>query len=177
LPAHPLYSLRASYVKSPKPAQPPELLAAVSLLAREELGQFGARAGPGAARPVWRWLTCVCARAERALRNMDVDIDVGDLRALLRAGPFRKFRDAMRSIARLLPDSLTAKGDAEACFARLEALDMVLVELLSKAEDKAAAAALRAEAAAQVSLAVTSLDALLAQLPTETLDAARAALA
>jgi hypothetical protein len=108
---------------------------------------------------------------------MDVDIDVGDLRALLRAGPFRKFRDAMRSIARLLPDSLTAKGDAEACFARLEALDMVLVELLSKAEDKAAAAALRAEAAAQVSLAVTSLDALLAQLPTETLDAARAALA
>jgi hypothetical protein len=116
-------------------------------------------------------------RAERALRNTEVEIDVGDLRALLRAGPFRKFRDAMRSIVRLLPASASAKSDAEACFARLEALDMVLVQLLDKAEDKAAAATLRADAAAQVALAVTSLDAVLAQLPTETLDAARAVLA
>ena len=46
-----------------------------------------------------------------------------------------------------------------------------------KAEDAAATAGLRADAAAQVKLALERLDAALAPLPADTLQAARAALA
>ena len=88
----------------------------------------------------------------------------------------RKVRDAMRSLARELPSDSGARDAGEACFQRLEALDALLVRFV-KAEDAAATAGLRADAAAQVKLALERLDAALAPLPADTLQAARAALA
>ena len=103
------------------------------------------------------------------------EFDAADLRALLRAGPFRKFRDALRTLAKGLPDPPRGSADAEACFKQLEALDFVLVDL-TKGEGDDKAAELRADAAARIGSAVAALDAVLAQLPQETMSAARAAL-
>ena len=103
------------------------------------------------------------------------EFDAADLRALLRAGPFRKFRDALRTLAKGLPDPAAGGADAEACFKQLEALDFVLVDI-AKGEDKDKAAELRVDAAAHIGAALASLDAALAQLPQETMSAARAAL-
>ena len=114
------------------------------------------------------------------------EFDAADLRALLRAGPFRKFRESLRNLAKGLPDRQAGSANAEACFKQLEALDFVLVDLAKgEAADGAAdapkgevkdKAALRADAAARIGAAVASLDAVLAQLPQETMSAARAAL-
>jgi len=112
-------------------------------------------------------------RAEKVLKT-STEIDAADLRALLRAGPFRKFRDALRMLAKGSPDAPAARADAEACFKQLEALDFVLVDLVKVEEGKGAE--LRAEAAKQIEAALAKLDAVLAQLPQETMTAARAAL-
>ena len=105
----------------------------------------------------------------------DAEFDAADLRALLRAGPFRKFRDALRNLAKGLPDAKAGSADAEACFKQLEALDFLLVDQ-AKGDDKDKAAELRADAVARIGAAITSLDAVLAQLPQETMSSARAAL-
>ncbi len=102
-------------------------------------------------------------------------MDAGDLRALLRAGPFRKFRDALRQLARVLPDPAAGAREADECFKRLEMLDITLTQL-AKTEDAALAAPLRAESAEGIASAITALDTVLAQLPAATMEAARAAL-
>ena len=103
------------------------------------------------------------------------EFDAADLRALLRAGPFRKFRDALRTLAKGLPDPSAGNADAEACFKQLERLDFVLVDI-AKSEDKDKAAEMRADAVARIGEAIAALDATLAQLPQETMSAARAEL-
>lgn len=140
------------------------------------------------------------------------DFDAADLRALLRAGPFRKcawprcgysglpvrrlachadalsslpsaVRDALRKVGKSVPDPKAGGADAEKCFKELEALDFVLIDLAKGDEDKgddkddkAKAPELRADATARIGAAIASLDAVLAQLPLETMSAARAAL-
>ena len=111
------------------------------------------------------------APAEKVLKS-SAEFDAADLRALLRAGPFRKFRDSLRTLVKGLADTQAGSADAEACFKQLEALDIILVDV-AKAEDKQSG---RADAAARIGGALASLDAVLAQLPTETMSAARAAL-
>ena len=157
-----------AYIRTAKPQQPPEQIAAALLLAREELMQFGASPHVPA---FWccahRWL----APAEKVLKS-SAEFDAADLRALLRAGPFRKFRDSLRTLAKGLADTQAGNADAEACFKQLEALDFILIDL-AKAEDKGPG---RADATACIGAAISSLDAVLAQLPQETMSAARAAL-
>lgn len=104
-------------------------------------------------------------------------------------------RDALRKVGKSVPDPKAGGADAEACFNELQALDFVLIELAKgdakgddegddKDKDKAKApaelrvdaTALRADAAARIGAAIASLDAVLAQLPQETMSAARAAL-
>jgi hypothetical protein len=108
------------------------------------------------------------------LRNSAVDVDAGDLRALLRAGPFRKFRDSMRSLARLQAQPDASAQDTEAVFRALETLDATLLRLVTA--DAAAAPQLRADAAAQIGQALVALDAVLAKVQADTLAAARAQL-
>jgi len=118
-------------------------------------------------RCAYRWVLST----EKVLAST-AEFDAADLRALLRAGPFRKFRDSLRTLAKGLSDAQAGNADSEACFKQLEALDFVLIDL-AKAEDKGPG---RAEATARIGAAITSLDAVLAQLPQETMSAARAAL-
>ena len=80
----------------------------------------------------------------------------------------------MRSLARVEADRDAATRDAEACFKELELLDAVLLKF-GKAEANAVPA-LRANAADNLGQAVVALDAMLSQLPQDTMDAARAAL-
>jgi len=135
-----------SYIRGAKPPEPEGTQVALVLLAQEELSQF-----------------------VKVLRTEGASLDPADVRSLLRAGPFRNFRSALRLA---VPLGSPGRDAAEACFRRLEEADVALLAL-AKADSP--------EKRVQVAASLAAAEALLASaiaagVPPATLDAARALL-